>query len=41
MRWRSNRRESVCVEREVSFASDMVEGDKCANGAAAEPRRAV
>ena len=24
MRWRSNNRESVCVESEVSFASDMV-----------------
>lgn len=28
MRWRSNNRESVCVESEVSFASDMVDGDR-------------
>lgn len=31
MRWRSNKRERVCVEREVSFASDMVKGDGSAN----------
>ena len=33
MRWRSNKRESVCVEREVSFASDMVDGDGCPSDA--------
>jgi len=31
MRWRSNNRESVCVESEVSFASDMVGGDRRVN----------
>ena len=31
MRWRSSNRESVCVESEVSFASDMVGGDRRAN----------
>jgi len=33
MRWRSNKRESVCVESEVSLASDMVDGDGCVNDA--------
>lgn len=33
MRWRSNKRERVWVEREVSFTSDMVDGDGGANHA--------
>ena len=33
MRWRSNKRESVWVEMEVSLASDMVDGDGCVSDA--------